>query len=379
MLIAFDAKRAVQNATGLGNYSRYVIDILCEHQTGNHYMLYAPNRRENQQLNQLIDISPQLSMRYPQGAWTHFTAAWRTWGIPADLVIDKVQIYHGLSNELPLSIKKAKGVKTVVTLHDIIFRRLPECYNAIDRITYNYKYSRSCRNADAVVAVSQRTKQDAMELWGIPEEKIHVIYQNCDETFSIRRNDDELHEVKKKYNLPNRYILNVGSIERRKNAMLAVKALPALPQDVDLVIVGRRTSYTSKIEKFASENRISDRVHILSDVPFEDLPAIYQQAEVFAYPSRYEGFGIPILEALASGLPGVAATGSCLEEAGGKGFIYVNPDDAEAMAGALNALLTDKDLRSSMLSAGKQHLASFSEQKQSDQLMALYRSLLAGK
>lgn len=160
MQIAFDAKRAVQNKTGLGNYSRYIIDILCRFYPDNKYVLFTPERRENPQLAKIMDENTErIEMRFPSGLWQKCPSLWRTFGLPNDLVSAKIPIFHGLSNELPLNIRKATGVKSVVTLYDIVFRRLPECYHTVDRLIYDYKYRKSCEAADIVIAVSEGTKR----------------------------------------------------------------------------------------------------------------------------------------------------------------------------------------------------------------------------
>lgn len=387
MLIAFDAKRAVQNNTGLGNYSRYVVDILCRYYPDGQYRLFAPRQKENPQLRDILDRNGErVDMVYPSGVWRRFPSLWRTFGIPFELEARGIRIFHGLSNELPLDIRKAKGVKSVVTLHDLIFRRMPECYHAADRMIYDYKYRRSCELADVVVAVSECTKRDAMELWGIPEEKIKVVYQGCDESFKRDCTAAKKREVSERYHLPAHYILSVGSIERRKNALAVVKAfrllqaeaarraLP-LPPDLAVVLVGRQTPYTDEIRAYIRKEGLDGRVHILSGVTFPDLPAVYRLADVFVYPSRYEGFGIPILEALNSSVPVVAATGSCLEEAGGPDSLYVAPDDISALATALLDVLTVPQLRTSMVEKGKLYAARFSEHSQADRLMEIYRGL----
>lgn len=380
MQIAFDAKRAVQNRTGLGNYSRYILDILCRFYPDNSYILYAPKYVENAQLDALLKENPgRLSMHLPSGFWQKCPSLWRTFGIPADLRKDGgIAVFHGLSNELPLNIRRAAGVKTVVTLHDLIFRRMPDCYQAADRLIYDYKYRRSCEAADVVVAVSECTKRDAVELWHIPEEKIKVVYQGCDVQFTCPVSEAGKEAVRRKYNLPARYILSVGSIERRKNALAVVKALPRLlagGTDIQLVLVGRQTAYTAEIREWMAAHHLDNQVHILSSVTFPDLPAVYQMADVFVYPSRYEGFGIPLLEAMHSGVPVIAATGSCLEEAGGPDSIYVSPDDIAGLTAALQKVLTDTSLRSNMIEKSRLYATRFSEETQARQLMNIYRSL----
>ena len=184
-------------------------------------------------------------------------------------------------------------------------------------------------------------------------------------------------KVRDMYALPSRYILNVGSIEERKNVLLVVKAMTSLPEDVHLVIAGKRTSYAETVERFVQENHLQERVHLIHDAAFRHLPALYQMAEIFVYPSRFEGFGIPVLEALNSSVPVVAATGSCLEEAGGPNSVYVHPDDTDGMAAVLSRLLNNPEERERMKEEGRKYAARFSEERQAEQLMKLYHSLLS--
>ena len=299
MRIGFDGKRAVQNFTGLGNYSRYIVDILCQFYPENEYVLYAPKKRENKRLDKLTKQYQQLQLSYPTtSSWKKLSSLWRVWGVTQQLEKEKIDIFHGLSNELPLNIHQSE-VKSIVTIHDLIFLRYPQYYHSIDR----------------KIAISECTKRDIIEYFRIPADKIEVVYQGCDPSFMHPVAAEKKREIRAKYQLPDHYILNVGSIEERKNALSAVQALTMLPEQIHLVIVGRHTEYTDKIERFIKENKLEERVHIISNVPFDDLPAFYQLAEIFVYPSRFEGFGIPIIEALYSGIPVVAATGSCLEEA----------------------------------------------------------------
>ncbi len=375
MRIGFDGKRAVQNFTGLGNYSRYVIDILYRFSPENEYVLYAPHRRSSRVFDELLHRCPLLKTIYPEGMWRHFKSLWRTWGMTSRLDKEGIDLFHGLSNELPLTIRKARHTRSVVTIHDLIFLRYPEYYHWIDRKIYTYKFRKACESADLVIAISECTKRDIISYFHIPEEKIKVVYQGCDVSFTRPATEEKKQEVREKYSLPEHYILNVGSIEERKNVLLAVKALLHLPEEMHLVILGRRTPYTDQINTFIHAHHLEDRVKILNGIPFADLPAIYQQAEVFVYPSRFEGFGIPIIEAIYSGVPVVAATGSCLEEAGGPSSIYVHPDDVEGMADALNQASGNQAVRARMIEEGKKYVRRFSEEEQAQQLMGIYSGL----
>ena len=170
-------------------------------------------------------------------------------------------------------------------------------------------------------------------------------------------------------------MLSVGSIEERKNTLVALQALNYLPDDLHLVLVGKYTPYTDKLIAYAAEAGLKHRLHICHGIPFADLPVIYQRADTFIYPSLYEGFGIPILEALNSCLPVVAATGSCLEEAGGPDSLYADPHDAEAMAAAVRETLRP-EVKQRMIEKGLNWASRFTLQQMAEQTMDCYREVL---
>lgn len=386
MNIGFDAKRAAQNRTGLGNYSRFVIRILSEKFAGNQYHLYTPKPHRMPYLQEIPTLKHLFLHFPPQGIWSRIRSLWRVWGITKDIQKDGIQIFHGLSNELPLNIgtpeqrkMKAggKGCKYIVTVHDLIFIHTPQYYHWIDRQIYNFKFRRACRCADRVIAVSEYTKQEIMHYYHTPESKIDVVYQGCDPVFSQEIEEGKLQEVKARYQLPDKFVLYVGSIEERKNLMLVAKAMAELNRRaaIHVVAVGRRTAYVDQIQDFLKAQGIDHLFHFYHQVPYADLPAFYKWASTFAYPSRIEGFGIPLLEAISSGVPAIGCTGSCLEEAGGPNSIYVNPDDAKGMADAILRTCTDEALRQHMISEGKKYALNFSDEKLSNDLMKVYENL----
>lgn len=375
MKIAFDAKRAAVNMTGLGNYSRLVIEQLAETFPDDSLQLYSPRKGNSPRLSKIMAM-PNVSWHIPQTKIPGII--WRTWGITSELIKNPPEIFHGLSNELPLNIRKATGVKSVVTIHDLIYRTLPQCYKPADRIIYDFKYRRACINADRIIAVSKCTARDITKIYGIDPDKIDVVYQGCDNSFAIRPGKDKLDNVRLKYSLPEKFILQVGTIELRKNLGLTIRALSALPEEIFLVAVGSGKEYLKEMKDLASRLGLEKRIVFLSNLPFEDLPAIYRLSEAVAYPSRYEGFGIPILEALQSGRPVVAAKGSCLEEAGGEGALYIDPDAPREMAEALSSVLYDTDLRKSMTAKGYLHAAKFSNSEIAAKVHAVYEKTLLG-
>ncbi|MDR0743252.1 MAG: glycosyltransferase family 4 protein [Tannerella sp.] len=373
MKIGFDAKRAIQNNTGLGNYSRYVIEILSKYYPDNSYILFAPKQKENSRLNTILSRT-NISFVFPDGIAKIFSPLWRILGIKKDIRKQNLAIYHGLSNELPVGIKKT-GVKSVVTIHDLIFLRYPEYYKPIDRFIYKLKFKAACQQADKIIAVSECTKRDIVSFFHIPEEKITVVYQGCHPDFSIKVSEEKKSEIISKYSLPLRFILFVGSIEARKNLLLTVKALKGISEDIHLVAIGKSTPYQSVVEQYAEKSGIKSRLHILNNVPFEDLPALYQSAAIFVYPSFFEGFGIPVIEALSSEIPVIAATGSCLEEAGGPGSIYVDPNDTAELSERIMEIVNNQELTNNMIESGKEYVQRFSEDAISAEIMNIFNNL----
>lgn len=376
MKIGFDGKRAVNNMTGLGNYSRLVLEALANADDGSHELLiYTPEMRENPRLAPLLNRE-NVEFRFPGNVGFH-GSLWRTFGIPNHLSADGVEIYHGLSNELPLNIKSG-GVKSVVTLHDVIYRRLPSCNNFIDRKLYDLKYGRSCRNADRVIAISECTKRDAIELYGVEEDRIDVVYQGCDDIFRQTPSAEKIEEVKKRFSLPQRYIIQVGTVEWRKNLALTASALAGLPEDVKLVAVGRdRKHYRREVMETARKAGVKeDRIVWTEGVAFADLPVLYHCAEAAVLPSRYEGFGIPVIEAIECGTPFVGATGSCLEEAGGPSCRYVDPDSTDQLVEELRIILEGGEEIAQRILSAKEYVKKFNNSKMASSLLDVYHRTL---
>jgi len=373
--IGFDAKRANANRTGLGNYSRFVIEALSR-ACGNsaYFRLYIPKRKANKEFDAIADM-PNVEAMVPRGGlWQKLSAVWRTVRVAADAKGDDVALYHGLSNELPMGLAR-RGIRSVVTIHDLIFLRYPSYYKPVDRMIYEWKFRSACKRADRIIAVSECTKRDIVKFFGTDPDKIDVVYQGCDRMFSQPVDRSKREEVAARYSLPGRYLLTVGTLEERKNLMAIVEALALLPQDIHLVAVGRATPYTDRVRTRIGELGLNERVHIISDVAYADLPAVYAGAEVFVYPSRFEGFGIPIIEAMSMGIPVVAATGSCLEEAGGPSSKYVSPDDRWAMADAIKEIVSDAELRRTMTDDGRRYVERFAPENIARGIMNCYRHI----
>jgi len=370
--IGYDGKRAANNLTGLGNYSRSLIEALAKEFTQNQYFIYTEKIKTTIKDLPLFKL-PNVSLKFPMQEF--FKVAWRSFYIKNQLINDKIDLFHGLSHEIPFGLRNI-NIKTIVTIHDLIFLRKPNYYKLIDRIIYKSKSKYACKHADRIIAISEKTKEDIVEFYGIAPEKIDVIYQSCDDSFKKLLSDEEKNRVRIKYQLPDNYILNVGTIEERKNLLLIIKALPDIDATFKLVVVGKETNYIKLIKNEIVNLNLQNRVTFLKHIPFNDLPAIYQLADLFVYPSLYEGFGIPIIEALYGGVPVIAATGSCLEEAGGKGSMYINPNDDTALAVAANKILENKILQSEMKEKGWKYVQQFNDDIVTNQLMNCYHQTL---
>jgi glycosyltransferase involved in cell wall biosynthesis len=285
---------------------------------------------------------------------------WRSRGIVADLARDGVEVFHGLSAEIPLGLRAA-SIRSVVTVHDLIFERLPELYGAVDRRIYRWKAKSAAARADLIVAISAQTRRDLVELYGVPAERIRVVYQGCHAAFRRDVPPEALDAVLREYALSRPFVLQVGTIEPRKNLLSTVRAVAGIP-GVNLVAVGRETEYASQVRAEVERLGLSERVRILSGVPTEKLAALYRCAVAAAYPSRYEGFGIPILEALCSGTPVVTTRGGCFEEAGGPGSAYVGAEDPGELRDVLAAVVRDPARQAAMREAGLAHAERFRDE-----------------
>lgn len=371
MNLGFDAKRVFHNATGLGNYSRDVLRILHRHRPEHSYHAYTPRPGR-------LPFAVEGGRFHVHGPRSlvgkALPALWRTRGIVRDLRSDGIRLFHGLSNELPLGIERS-GVASAVTIHDLIFERFPGLYPPIDRRIYAAKARSAAARAGIVVAISEQTKRDLVEIYAVPEGRIRVVHQTCHEAFRKPIPEERLREVAARWALPPIFLVAVGTIERRKNLLLALRALEGVPE-IPLVAVGRPTPYAEELLAFARARGLEGRFRILSGVPTEDLAAIVRLATLALYPSIFEGFGIPIVEALFSGTPVVTTRGGCFAEAGGPGSVYVDPHDPGELREELAALLADGGRRAAMREDGLRHAERFSEAAIADALFGAYEDAL---
>jgi len=361
--IGFDAKRVFLNKSGLGNYSRDVISVLKKNYPDNNYYLFSTKKSDLYNFDDKRIILPPEKIN---------KSLWRAKKIPNYFNDLNIDVYHGLSNELPITIKKY-NVKKIVTIHDLIFLRYPQWYKYFDRKIYDRKFRMAANKADKIIAISEQTKSDIVNFYKINADKIHVIYQTCNDKFKVLYNKDEIIEIKQKFKLPENYLLYVGTIEPRKNLLTILKALVYENIDFPLVVVGRKTKYFEKVNEFIQKNNLKNKIIFINNISTDELAKVYQGAEIFIYPSIFEGFGIPIIEALYSRIPVITTKQGCFSEAGGENSIYINPENYEELAEKIKQLLNDKDLCKNIVEQGFEYVQKFNNKKLAENLIQLYQ------
>jgi glycosyltransferase involved in cell wall biosynthesis len=321
--------------------------------------IHNPNWRE---------VRTRLNQRW----WTRI---WHRLRLPLNVewLIGPVDLFHGPDFVLPPLLPHTRAI---VTVHDLSFLHLPYCFKPALLDYLNAAVPRSTRRADWVLADSESTRRDAIERLHVPEQQTGVLYPGVEPRFHPIKDKIALDRARAKYELPENFVLSVGTVQPRKNYVRLVEAFTQLEvEDVHLVIVGGRGWLYQELFDRIKELRLHDRVCLTGYVDDVDLPALYNLAQVVAQPSLYEGFGIPIVEAMACGIPVVAADNSSLPEAAGDAGLLVDALDSEALADALSRVLTDSALRHTMIERGLAHAGQFTWQKAAKTLHATYQQI----
>lgn len=327
MNIGFDAKRYFHNNTGLGNYSRDLVNTLIKDYPEHNFYLYDSDPGA-------IKLPSNAKLAIPQGS--HFM--WRSYCILQDIKLHNLDVYHGLSNELPFG-KWPSNTKKIATIHDVIFKQFPNHYPLLDRKIYDRKTKHVVKTADCIIATSNATAKDLITYYKAKENSIKVIYQTCAKEHWKIYTDDELKSFTNERKLPQNYLLYVSSFQTRKNHLQLLKAFKncSIP-DLNLLLVGREgNTYKSCID-FIEQNGLKNHVTILKDVDSKELPLVYRAANAFIYPSMVEGFGIPLIEASCAGLPIAVNNIPVFNELAPEGSTFFNALDVEDFTRAIQVL-----------------------------------------
>ena len=373
MKVGFDAKRIFHNSTGLGNYGRDIVRILHLYTAIDKYILYNPKHTKVNRINLLHNIF----VKYPNNRfWKIFSSLWRLGGMTKQIIKDKVDIYHGLTGEIPIGLQKS-NIYTVVTIHDLIFYSHPHYYSFFDNIIYRKKIEYAVKNSNRIIAISKQTKRDIIKYLGVDEKKINVVYQGCNDAFKVEYDKGIKNKIRKKYNLPNEFILNVGTLQERKNALTIVKAIHNTKYH--LVLIGDEKKYTKKIYAYIKEHSLEPQITLLKNVNITDLSIIYQSSTVFCYPSICEGFGIPIIEALFSKTPVITSKVGCFPEAAGPNSIFIDPMDISSLKKELHRLFNNKKLRKQIADDGYTYVQKFTDKRVAKNIFKLYKTVLQSR
>jgi glycosyltransferase involved in cell wall biosynthesis len=368
MKIGFDAKRAFQNSSGLGNYSRNTLNALNNYFPDNNYLLFTPKVKPK-----LFETHGQFKTVSPPLLYKGFLKSlWRTFSLARRLKKSDLELFHGLSNELPSGIHKT-GIPAVVTIHDLIFMRSPEFYKPLDRKIYFRKMKYACNSANKIIAISRQTKNDIETFFQVAPGKIKIIHQPVAATFFEKQNPIK---VFTEHIIPENYILSVGTIEPRKNQLALLKAVQNSKIGIPIVFVGKPTSYISELKKFIDQNNMHRQVFFLSGLAEDELAALYQNALFSVYISVFEGFGLPIIESMASGCPVLTSSVSCLPETAGDAAVLCDPANGEEIGEKLKSLLDDETLRKQIIQKGVDRAKDFHPEIYAQKLISLYTSLL---
>ncbi len=355
MIIGYEAKRIFHNSSGLGNYGRDLLRILSTYVPGNRYLLYNPSAGPISFGSGLINVEEKR----PPIKGALYANYWRQRLLSKRAFKDGVKLFHGLSQEIPIGLRR-KGMKSILSVHDLIFIRFPHLYKAIDRKIYTQKVKRACDHTDLIVATSEQTKEDLMEFLGIDAGRIKVIYQGCNPLYWQETDDEDSNRVAEKYDLPLQFVLFVGTLEERKGVDKILWAAKQL--DLPLVMIGRKTTFWKNIKNEIDHKQLYTPVVHNN----KDLRSIYRKARFFVYPSIFEGFGIPVLEAQVNRVPLITSNTSSLKEIAGPDAITVDPENREQLMAAMGRLWEDDMLQKKMVSSGYK----FAETNFTDQTIA---------
>ncbi len=350
MLIGIDASRSVaQERTGTENYSLNLIRHLLTLGSDHHYRLYF-NRPPTYNLqpttcNLRIIPFPRL--------WTHLRLSWEMARRPPDLLFVPAHV-------LPV----VHPHRSVVTVHDLGYLYYPEAHRLLDRVYLDLSTRYNARAATHLIADSSATKRDLIERYGIESDKITVVYPGYDSTvFQPVRDEEAIEAVKARYDIAGDYILFVGTLQPRKNLIRLMEAFSNIQppiSNIQLVIAGKKGWLYREIFQQVEKLGLEGKVVFTGYVPEGDLPALLSGARLFAFPSLYEGFGLPVLEAMACGTPVVCSNVSSLPEVAGDAALLVDPLDVEGLTMAMEHILGDESLRAELIERGFEQVRKFS-------------------
>lgn len=373
MPIYIDVSSAVHAKAGIGRYAGSLAQALVEYQPGRIALFY--NRVRGSRQPGGLESVPTRTVHAGYKPWRMAVWLGHLTRIGFNRLMPDVQLFHATEHLLP----PLRGVPTVLTVHDMIFKLFPEHQKRLNYWYLNATMPLYCRRADAIVTVSEASKRDIVTHYGLEPDKVTVVYEAAAPEFGPA-SGEAVADVRRRYSLPERFAIHVGTIEPRKNLTRLIEALQRLYEGgltVPLLVVGGRGWLYEDFFQRLERLEVRDDVHFPGYVPSADLPLLYNAARLAVMPSVYEGFGLPVLEAMACGTPVVSSEASSLPELGGSAARYFDPYDLEAMAETIREAWIDQDLRAEMRRQGLDQAAKFSWEQAALQTWTIYEQLLA--
>jgi glycosyltransferase involved in cell wall biosynthesis len=372
--VAIDYTPAVRQSAGVGRYTRGLVEALAEIDFDDQYVLFcaggAPARSS---------WPPNFRVRRSAIPSRWLTAAWNKWGLPlpAEAFTGGCDLFHSPDFVLP-PLRSARGI---VTVHDLSFMRLPTCADPGLRSYLERSVPRAVGAAHRVLADSWNTRNDLIELLQVDPDKISVVTAGVDKIFAPVHDSDRLAQARVRYGLPRQFLISVGTLEPRKNYTRLISAYARMRRKTglphELAIVGKPGWLYDDIYEQVQAEGVGEQIRFLGFVPDVDLAALYTLAELMVFPSLYEGFGIPPLEAMACGTPVVSSNNSSLPESVGNAALTVNAEDIEGIADAMAEVLGDSSLHARLIELGRIQAAKFTWHSAAQELLVVYRQAMS--
>ena len=376
--IGFDATAAFTQGGGIGRYTRELLGALLREQGSYRFQVFTARSPQTSPSKYELSSAAEASIkRVP------LTPRWlyRIWyrlrlPVPVQLFTGRIDLFHSPDFVLPPVMGP---IPTLLTVHDLSFEYYPETFTP-SLVTYLRRVVPwSVRRATRVLADSESTRSDLMSLYQTPGQKITVLYSGVNEQFRPIRSQPTLSTVRAKYGIGDEpYIFTVSTLQPRKNHRMLIEAFSRLVSaaQINLVIAGGKGWLYDEMAAEIMRLGLTERVHFLGFVDDEDLPTLYSAASLFVFPSLYEGFGLPILEAMACGTPVLASDASSLPEVSGDAALQLPPSDVAAWTAAMRNLLEDDGLRKRLVAAGFERAKRFTWERSARELLGIYELLL---
>lgn len=374
MIIAIDATIIREEITGTGFYITNLINGLIKIDNSNTYYIFGDEKFLKRHLktekNNFKIVHKRFKNRIIRVLWEYFI-------LPLELKKLKVEILHSPNYITPLM---KLGFKVILTIHDLTFLLFADKYPVTKRLLFGRMINIYIKISDKIIAVSENTKKDILRFFTIPENKISVTYESYPEYYNEYIDSKNAKEHLKKYGIKKEFILYVGMIEPRKNILALLKAFIQLDKelDLDLVIVGKKGWYYSEIENFIASveiEKLNNNIIFTGYIHEDELKYFYRSALVFVYPSLYEGFGLPPLQAMACGVPVITSNISSLPEVVGEAAVQINPESITEIVKNVKLVYNNKDFREILIEKGLKRAKLFNLEKIAENTLNIYKNI----